>query len=303
MMNDTSTMARRPTDAEIDVYGVTHQGLVRRANEDHFLIGTVSRKLQVLQTSVPDLPELVLPDLPAGERTAFLAMVADGVGGSKRGEEAARLAVETVTTLIAAGLHAYVSKPARAAAAGAVPLAADAEDDPFMTALADAARRSHAELRRLADGDDSAMATTLTLWMGVWPNAYVLQVGDSRAYHFRRGELTQVSRDQTVAEDLVQQGVLSPVQAASTRWAHVLSSAIGGPATAPVVTRLLNDRESVHLLCSDGLTKHVSDERIRERLMNMTSARQACEALVQDALDGGGTDNITIIIGRVLPAG
>jgi serine/threonine protein phosphatase PrpC len=297
-MTTTNLAPRRPTDGELDVYGVTHQGRVRSANEDHFLIGSVSRTLQVLQTSVPDLPELVLPDLPAGERTAFLAMVADGVGGARRGEEAARLAVRTVTTLIAAGLHAYVSAPA----AGAPAHGAGADVDPFMTALADAARHSHVELRRLANGDDNAMATTLTLWMGVWPNAYVLQVGDSRAYHYRRGELTQVSRDQTVAEDLVQQGVLSPVQAASTRWAHVLSSAIGGPATAPVVTRLLNDWESVHLLCSDGLTKHVSDERIRERLAHMTSAQQACEALLQDALDGGGTDNITIIIGRALPA-
>jgi protein phosphatase len=54
------------------------------------------------------------------------------------------------------------------------------------------------------------------------------------------------------------------------------------------------------LLCSDGLTKHVSDDRIRERLHTMTSARQACEGLLKDALDDGGTDNITIIVGRAL---
>jgi protein phosphatase len=55
------------------------------------------------------------------------------------------------------------------------------------------------------------------------------------------------------------------------------------------------------MLCSDGLTKHVPDVQIRDRLRAMTSARQACEALVQDALDGGGTDNITVVIGRTLP--
>jgi protein phosphatase len=54
------------------------------------------------------------------------------------------------------------------------------------------------------------------------------------------------------------------------------------------------------MLCSDGLTKHVPDEKIRDRLRAMTSARQACETLVQDALDGGGTDNITVVIGRTL---
>jgi protein phosphatase len=57
----------------------------------------------------------------------------------------------------------------------------------------------------------------------------------------------------------------------------------------------------VHLLCSDGLTRHVSDDRIREVLLNMTTAKAACETLLQEALDGGGSDNITIVIGRAVP--
>ena len=57
----------------------------------------------------------------------------------------------------------------------------------------------------------------------------------------------------------------------------------------------------MHLLCSDGLTKHVSDDRIADRLAHMTSAKQVCEQLVQDALEDGGTDNITIIVGRNIP--
>jgi len=80
----------------------------------------------------------------------------------------------------------------------------------------------------------------------------------------------------------------------------VLSSAIGGSQTAPVVTRLQSDWRNIHLLCSDGLTKHVSDERITERLATMTSAKQVCEALLQDALDHGGSDNVTIIVGRAV---
>jgi protein phosphatase len=70
-----------------------------------------------------------------------------------------------------------------------------------------------------------------------------------------------------------------------------------------VVTRVVRDWGTVVLLCSDGLTKHVSDERIRERLATMTSARQVAERLLQDALDDGGTDNITLIVGRTLPPG
>lgn len=92
--------------------------------------------------------------------------------------------------------------------------------------------------------------------------------------------------------------MLTRTEASRTRWANALSSAIGGSAATPVVTRIDNDRSYVHLFCTDGLIKHVSDERIAERLRAMTSARQACEALLQDALDGGGTDNVTIIVGR-----
>jgi protein phosphatase len=110
-----------------------------------------------------------------------------------------------------------------------------------------------------------------------------------------------VTRDQTIAEELVQQGVFTRAVANRSQFAHVLSSAIGGEQTMPVITRLRADWHNVHLLCSDGLTKHVSDEQIANRLATMTSARQAAEQLLQDALDAGGTDNITIIIGRVIP--
>ena len=113
--------------------------------------------------------------------------------------------------------------------------------------------------------------------------------------------MRQLTRDQTMAQDLVDDGVLSRSAAAKTPLANVLSSAIGSDTTAPVVTRLPADWGNVHLLCSDGLTKHVSDERIAEVIGAMTSAKQACEQLLQDALDGGGTDNITIIIGRTVP--
>jgi serine/threonine protein phosphatase PrpC len=81
----------------------------------------------------------------------------------------------------------------------------------------------------------------------------------------------------------------------------VLSSAIGGEEAAPVITQFDQSWDQVGLLCSDGLTKHVSDGRIAERLRTMTSAKQVCETLLQDALDAGGSDNITIVVGRLVP--
>ncbi|MFL5526234.1 MAG: PP2C family protein-serine/threonine phosphatase, partial [Gemmatimonadaceae bacterium] len=88
----------------------------------------------------------------------------------------------------------------------------------------------------------------------------------------------------------------------NTPMTNILSSSIGGPQTMPVVKRLPNSWNTVHLLCTDGLTRHVSDERIAERLGEMTSAKEVCEQLLQDALDGGGTDNITIVVGRPVAA-
>ena len=145
------------------------------------------------------------------------------------------------------------------------------------------------------------MATTLTLWMGVWPWYYLLQVGDSRYDLYRVGKLTQLTRDQTMAQDLVDQGVWTRTVGDKSRLANVLSSSIGGRTTMPVVTRLKAEWDNVHLLCSDGLTKHVTDDQIAARLKAMTSSQQACEQLLQDALDGGGSDNITIIVGCARP--
>ena len=150
-------------------------------------------------------------------------------------------------------------------------------------------------------GFRGTMATALTLYFGVWPTYYLLQVGDSRYYLYRHGSLSQITRDQTMAQDLVDDGILSASKAGNSPMAQVLSSAIGADKTMPVVTRLDADWDNVHLICSDGLTKHVTDARIADVLGSMTSAEQAAAQLLQDALDGGGSDNITIIVGRTTP--
>lgn len=274
---------RKPHDDEVDVYGLTHVGNVRKVNQDHFLVCSVRKQVQVHQTSLPETTTLPL----AGERMAFLACVADGVGGGTGGETASRLVLERVTEYVTLTMRAYHDLDAT-------------DDQPFLDALQEAAWKSHASVVAEAEADPErrGMATTLTLWLGVWPRAYLLQVGDSRFYIYRDDTLTRISRDQTMAQELIDQGVLTNASAANTRWAHMLSSAIGGRQTAPVVTRLDQDWANVGLLCSDGLTKHVPDERIAERLRTMTSARQVCEALLQDALDAGGSDNISLIVVR-----
>jgi serine/threonine protein phosphatase PrpC len=127
-------------------------------------------------------------------------------------------------------------------------------------------------------------------------------VGDSRCYLLRGNELTQISRDQTMAQELRDAGVTLPSEISGTRLEHTLSSSIGGRQTAPVVTRFELTWDTVVLLCSDGLTRHVSDERIAQRLRETRSSREACDGLLADALQGGGSDNITIVVRRTVPS-
>lgn len=279
------TPDRRPKDDEIDVFGLSHVGKVRKENQDHFLLASIQKRLQVLYTNLSQEARLSLAD----RRMAFIAMVADGVGGGHGGEEASATTLEVATEYLLSTIDCHDQH--------------NTGTDAFTDALQDTALRSHeAVVARADEGEaDGTMATTLTLWLGVWPWFYLLQVGDSRYYLFRNEVLTQISRDQTVAQDLVDQGVFTRAVADRSRFANVLSSSIGGHATEPVITRLRADWHNVHLLCTDGLTKHVSDERIAECLRTMTSAKQCCELLLQEALDAGGSDNITIIIGRAIP--
>jgi len=277
--------SRKPRDDEIDVHGMTHVGMTRKENQDHFLLATVSKRVNVIATNLGSQEHL-----PIGEqRVAFLAMVADGVGGEEGGAEASATALESVMQYVNDSMSCLYDR--------------DVTESTFSDMLQRCALQSHEAIRERASANTQhgTMATTLTLFMGVWPAYYLLQVGDSRYYLWREGRLTQVTRDQTLANDLVDQGILSRAQAPHTQFAHVLSSALGAGTAEPVVTRLRAEWDNVHLLCSDGLTKHVSDERIAERLANMTSAKQVCEQLVQDALDDGGSDNITIIVGRQVP--
>jgi len=274
---------RKPRDEELDAFGITHTGKVRPTNQDHFLLGSLRQRFNVRQSSLPELDHLPIVD----DRVASLIMVADGVGGGQRGDQASQLAVEEVTQYVNESARCYYHK--------------DTSDESFVRDLEQAALKCHRAVieRGASDPDSTGMATTLTLMIVIWPWTYVLQVGDSRYYEYKEGRLTQISHDQTMAQELIDSGVFAAA-VRNTPLANVLSSSIGGSQTAPVVTRVPTTWNTVHLLCSDGLTKHVSDEKIAERLRTMTSARQACEQLLQDALDGGGTDNVTIIVGRAM---
>ncbi len=275
----------RPADDELDLFGVTHQGKVRAQNQDQFMVCTIHPQVVVHQTSVPSAESLPL----RGTRVATLLLVADGVGGAADGGEAARLATECITQYAASTLRTYHAT------------SGPTDEQKFFDALRKAALEAHAAVRALSAKrpDQRRMATTLTLAITVYPWCYVVQVGDSRCYVFSGNALRQVTRDQTVGQQLVDDGLMPADRLRHSPYSNVLASAIGGDEATPEVTRVdVTERGCVVFLCSDGLTKHVSDAEIETHLRTMQSSEQVCRALVDLALERGGSDNITIVAGR-----
>jgi protein phosphatase len=277
----------RPRDEELDLFGITHPGHVRSSNQDQFLLCTVHPQVVVHGTSLVDTGAITL----RGERLATIMLVADGVGGSADGSEASRLATVAITEYFASAMRCWHA-------------AGSSSEAEFTTALRDAAHEAHRRVRAESAGQFAGrhMATTLSVGIVVWPWLYVVQVGDSRCYHFQDGQLRQVTRDQTLAQEMIDRGAMTPERAHASPLQHVLSSAIGADEALPEITRVdIGQRGSVTLVCSDGLTKHVSDDEIAAACEGIVSAEQLCTDLVNLALERGGTDNVTVVVGRIRP--
>jgi protein phosphatase len=263
-------------------------GLVRHRNQDHYLIATLRRTLDIESSS---LPLQTAENFGRGAQ-ALLLLVADGVGGGAGGEEASIQTLDTIVRYAAGSARFFDRLQERGA-----------ED--FRTDLTFAVQWTHAALRdRTTDSSPelAGMASTLTMALITWPRAFVSQIGDSRCYHYRPPELRQVTTDQTMARELVDQGLMPEAAAERSPLGHVLSQAIGHhePDVWPVISELELRPGDTLLLCTDGLRKHVSDVQIAELLSTSASASEAASALVGAALQAGGSDNVTAVAARFL---
>lgn len=276
----------RPSPAEIDVFGLTDPGRVRGENQDQFLIASLHKLLRVHQSSIPpdDLTPLVT------ESRGFVFVVADGVGGRPDGAQASSTVIRAIAHYVTHLTDLYRRlDPER--------------EGEFLAQLEHAVLQTHEVLldegRREYGGKGGA--TTLTMLFALWPRGYVVHLGDSSCYRLRDGRLERMTRDQTVAEDLVQAGALRPSEARQSPLSNVLASALGGPEAIPLTLATDARRDDVVLLCTDGLTKHVTEDEIEDRLRRLQSSEQVCRDLVRLANERGGTDNVTVLVGRVRP--
>jgi protein phosphatase len=215
----------------------------------------------------------------AGFAGPYLLVVADGVGGAAAGEVASATTSYVVTALA-------MGRP----------------DTDGPTLLAEAVATAHRQLERGTHDDESrhGMATTLTAVLARGDRVTLAQVGDSRAYLRRGGELARLSTDQTLVQLLVDQGDLRPDQVAAHPFRNVVLRSVNGD--EPVEPALL-DLDLVTgdrlLLCSDGLTDFVPEPEIGAAL-GITDADESAQALVALALHAGGRDNVTCIVADVV---
>jgi protein phosphatase len=146
----------------------------------------------------------------------------------------------------------------------------------------------------------AGMGTTVTMAYNFGPRLFLIHVGDSRCYLLRNGHLYRLTHDHTVVEEMVRQGQLQPEEAAHHHLRHLITNAVGGPNPGVQVECHRIDLEpgDTILLCSDGLTAMVPDDRIAAVLQGDRDPRLACERLVAEANERGGTDNTTVIVAR-----
>jgi protein phosphatase len=273
-------LAALPRPLAVRSHGRTDPGRVRQNNEDQFLIGVISRALQVEQTSLRQ------PEVQYSTPQGRIFLVADGVGGNAAGEKASALAVNVIEDFVLDTLSWCLQLRAPQG---------DALLAEFQKALTQADDRLFDESRRRPELH--GMATTLTMAYCLGRDLFVAHVGDSRCYLLRNGLLYRITRDHTLVSELVARGVLKPEEAAQSRYRHVVTNVVGGEHGVQVdVHKLPLEPGDVMLLCSDGLTEMVPDHEILAVLNAEADPAAACDFLVNRANEVGGKDNITLVV-------
>jgi len=246
-------------------FGATDPGKKRANNEDSFLVNDRLR----------------------------LYAVADGVGGSEAGEVASRIAVDTIAAAMPDLLGDKDRTPPMGSRNGDVP-----ELDAFLHAVVlanrnirEEAERNHARL---------GMGTTLTALLLARKRVFLAHIGDSRAYRLRDGTLEQLTNDHSVVAEQVRSGLITPAQARTSPYRHVITQALGiDQEAAPDLTEQPTKPGDTFLLCSDGLTEMVDDGEIK-RILAGSAPHDAAQNLIDAANERGGVDNITAVVVQVV---
>jgi protein phosphatase len=276
-----------PPPVRVDVAAASHRGHVREDNEDAYVVLERSQVLETLATNVPEVERRPLLDV-----RNYIMIVADGLGGHEAGEVASKTALLATLDFVLRTPKWFFQLDD--------PAVREREIQEVVARANEYLAVVHGALRRKAASEPAlaGMGTTLTGAMSQGLDAFLLHVGDSRAYLWREGRLLKVTRDHTVAQGFADLGVIPQEEVPRHRMHHVLTRAVGGPEEGlqgDFHHLRLQDGDRL-LLCSDGLTDMASEEEIAPALAAHPGSAAACQALVGLALERGGRDNVTAIV-------
>lgn len=257
----------------IDYAAITHVGRVRKNNEDAYLVSALDG----------DEPRInSLGPMPGICQAGILAAVADGMGGAASGEIAAREGLASLSVNLFGHWGRFPQQ--------------QGTEKALLRALKHAVEEASSAVLRYADVErcTRGMGSTLTaavLWKGY---AYLAQVGDSRAYVFRKPRLVQVTEDQTLVRQMLASGQITPEEARIHPQRSMITQALGCPMPVKAaLSRVTLRRGDRLLLSSDGLHGELTEEHITDILLKGLSAGSTLELLAEAALAKGGRDNIT----------
>jgi protein phosphatase len=273
-------------------FGATDKGQVRERNEDHFLIASLIKTLDIEQTSLPRPVvehSVKQSSVEQSSERGHIFVVADGVGGHAAGERASALAIASIERFVLDTFKWFFQFQGH-------------EEDELLAEFQAAIERAH--LCVADEGEQHAelagMATTLTLAYSLQNDLFVAHVGDSRCYLMQQDAFNRVTHDHTVVEELLRSGRITPENAANHRLRHVVTNAVGGgfrSISVEVHKRRLSPGDTL-LLCTDGLTEMLEDNQIAAVLRASADPQAACERLIAEANEEGGRDNVTAIVAR-----
>jgi serine/threonine protein phosphatase PrpC len=271
-----------PSSVRVDVAGLSHPGKVRPRNEDHFLVMRLGRYLETVITSLP------AQEIDARtDEVGYVMVVADGMGGHAGGEHASRTAITGLVKLALARPD-WIFRLDKAVAADARQRSKERVQD------------LHTQLLNQGEQDRElhGMGTTLTIVRNMGRQLHIVHVGDSRAYLLRNGRLHHLTRDHTYLQLLLDSGQLTKEEASDFRGRHILVNALGGfneevEVDVDQIALCSGDRI---LMCSDGLTDMVDDDTICRVLVERQESGEACQRLIDLALERGGKDNVTVVV-------
>jgi protein phosphatase len=270
----------------VELNANTDVGRVRSGNEDNYLVLDLSTQRAWTGTD-GDAPPTELLRFDVGDRGVVL-VVSDGMGGALAGDVASRMAVETVRDMLAGDDEEE---------GGCGP------DSPLVECLRNATDYANFAIHRRSQEDPqcSGMGATLTAAAITRDGVSLLQVGDSRGYVIRGGQIKLATKDQSLVQQLVDVGQISEQEAETHMFRNVILQALGAqPELQPVTGLVRLFRDDLLLLCSDGLSgKLRAEDMLRIVEESDGDLARACAALIEEANERGGEDNITVVLARL----